>query len=300
MKFFDLLSLYEWKEDLAKGNVLYHYTDIDGLENILKSHRINKNWYDFNNSGLKRKPEYDNDEQKYAEKNGKKVPIIDFAKDMDATDKERKGKFGEIATMRPSSSLLKAKMGTSREKHLEKEMKGIDDMLDLSEHYFLAEITLFKDAIQSGLRDVKRNKVAEYPKQAFAKLQREVIKLKNAKTSTEEKSLIRDFNINTIQDVSKQYKKWQDIRAQIYNNPNTKRIGRDIDRYFRMFFNHSAEDGREGEERFTQDIPLEKRFAKIRLLSSALKEKSEELKSLVIKNADLFYQDQTFKEYIKA
>jgi hypothetical protein len=309
MKLQKIIELLEWKEDLAKGEIILHYTDIDGLLGILESKRINKNFYTYSTSGQKETSKGD-----YVNQAGKKLDPIKFTDEhMKMDDKGRRKFHGEVATMRPSSSMFKTKLGTTRERQEEKEMEAADNMANLSDHYFIAEIQLNKEKIKAGVRGVKSNKIAEYPIHALHDLKYSFETLsKLAKGSIFEKTAEElSQKLKTMQDVNKLKNKWSDFRLSLIKNMKVfdaekqKKINSkivEIGASYKMYDTYAVKM-REGEERISQDIPLESKYCQIRLLPGILSkrgkpEDNEKIRKLVESNKNLFKEDSIFARFM--
>jgi hypothetical protein len=306
MKLDEVFALFEWKEDLKRGNVLLHYTDYEGLKNILISKTLKKKWYDFNNYAKSDRGLGKEDKGYAFLKDGTKVKRAEL---MDEKSEIRKKQFGEIALARPSSNyVLKSKM--SKRQELDK----YEQLRQFSGKDNIAELIFYIDNVKSSVRDVKHNKIAEYNIKWWRKLTFLFGKLNELFEEAHADWAIKkyDFELEliNIKNIKFVEEKWNKEKLKILNYffkyfkddkyLYLSNIYKQIENSFVNF--KKSEINKEGEERVTEDIPLKSKFIQVRLLNSIfeLEEKQmKKLQNLIKENSEVFLLDSTYKKFIK-
>ncbi|MDR0675592.1 MAG: hypothetical protein LBF97_00935 [Elusimicrobiota bacterium] len=305
MNFNEVVLLLEWKEDLKRGNVLLHYTDANGLINILKTKTLKKKWYDFNQYALSDRI-FGRVNNGYAYlKDGTKVKRAEL---MDEKSEVRKKQFGEIALARPSSNyVLKTHMSKKQEQNKQEQLKKFSGKNNI------AELILYTDNIKSSVRNIKHSKIAEYNLKWWRKLQFLFGKLEELFESVNAVWAMKKYDFTAkllnIKDIKFVHKEWdrekKGIVSYFFKNFKNEEyltmssLYKEIENSFENF--NKSEINKEGEERFTEDIPLDKKFIQIRLLNYIFeidKEEIRELHNLIKRNSYLFVSDSTYKKFI--
>jgi hypothetical protein len=307
MKLDEVFVLLEWKEDLARGNVLLHYTDYEGLKRILETQTLKKRWYDFNHYAKSDRSITGIDHGYAYLKDGTKVKRAEL---MDEKSEIRKKQFGEIALARPSSNfVLKSKM--SKKQELDK----YEQLQQFSGKDYIAECILNIDNVKSGLRDVKHSKIAEYNIKWWKKLSFLFEKLNELFEEAHADWAIKKYDFESelinIKNVSTVQKEWDKEKTRIINYffkyfKNDKyvimsNIYKQIENSFANF--KKSEINKEGEERITEDVPLKSKFIQIRLLDYIFeleKFQINELKTLIKENSEVFLLDSTYKKFMQS